>query len=267
MRLPVPRRGAKPPANPHGEMSLVGHLAELRTRLIRSVIAVTVAAIVVYAFFGPVFDALEAPYCEFQVEQTADSCEFLVTAPLESFNVRLTLAGYGGLILALPVVLYQIGRFVLPGLYPNEKKALVPFVLLSVVMLLVGMTVAYLLLPRALAVLQDFGSDTFVPRYKPTEYLGFFVKMLFAFGIAAELPLVLIFLQKIGVVKPQTLARNRRMAVVAVVVLGAIITPTGDPFTLSVVSVPMYLFYEIAILVGRRLTPIGLGSGTTAASR
>lgn len=266
MRLPLRGRGARPAPNPSGEMTLVGHLTELRARIIRSVVAVVVAAIVVYAFFGPIFRALEAPYCEFQVDRTEQNCEFLVTAPLESFNVRLTLAGYGGLVLALPVVLYQLGRFVLPGLYPNERKALVPFVILSIAMLVAGMLVAYLLLPRALAVLQDFGSDTFVPRYKPSEYLGFFVKMLLAFGIAAEFPLVLIFLQKVGVVKPQTLAGNRRIAVVVVVVVGAIITPTGDPFTLAVVSVPMYVFYEIAILIGRRLKPIGLGGGSATAS-
>ncbi len=90
--------------------------------------------------------------------------------------------------------------------------------------------------------------------------------MLFAFGVAAELPLVLIFLQKIGVVKPETLAKNRRLAIVAVVVLGAVITPTGDPFTLAVITIPMYFFYEIAILIGKRLKPLGAGSGMATAS-
>ncbi|MEL6984830.1 MAG: twin-arginine translocase subunit TatC, partial [Actinomycetota bacterium] len=173
---------------------------------------------------------------------------------------------YGGLILATPIVLYQLGRFVMPGLYPHERKALIPFVLISVLLLAGGMIVAYLLLPRALSVLSDFGSDTFVSFFSPREYLGFFVKMLFAFGVAAELPLVLIFLQKVGVVKPDTLARNRRLAIVAVVILGAIITPTGDPFTLAVITIPMYLFYEIAILVGKRIRPIGAGSDFATAS-
>jgi sec-independent protein translocase protein TatC len=246
-------------------MTLIGHLTELRTRLIRAVLAVTVAAIVVYAFFDPIFDLLQEPYCEFQ-ETESRTCELLVLAPLDSFNVRLTLAGYGGLILATPVVLYQLGRFVLPGLYPHEKKALIPFIAISVVLLAGGMVVAYLLMPRALSVLEGFGSDTFVSFFSPNEYLGFFVKMLFAFGIAAELPLVLVFLQKIGLVKPETLARNRRIAVVAVVVLGAVITPTGDPFTLAVITVPMYIFYEIAILVGKRMKPIGSGLGTPVTS-
>lgn len=280
MRVPF-RNRKKVEETPDGEMTLVGHLAELRTRLIRSVLAVTAAAIVVYAFFNPIFDLLQEPYCEFQAENAAEgggifatpsgddsesTCALLVTAPLEEFNVRLTLAGYGGLILATPIVLYQLGRFVMPGLYPHERKALIPFVLISALLLAGGMVVAYLLLPRALSVLSDFGSDTFVSFFSPREYLGFFVKMLFAFGVAAELPLVLIFLQKVGVVKPQTLARNRRLAIVAVVVLGAVITPTGDPFTLAVITIPMYLFYEIAILIGKRIRPIGAGSGLATAS-
>lgn len=264
MKLPFRRRSA-PPLGPDGEMTLIGHLSELRTRLIRAVIAVVLAAIVVYAFFNPIFDLLQEPYCEFQ-EGEQRTCELLVTAPLEEFNVRLTLAGYGGLILALPVVLYQLGRFVLPGLYPHEKRALIPFLAISVALLAAGMIVAYLLLPRALGVLSGFGSETFVPFFSPQEYLGFFVKMLFAFGIAAELPLVLIFLQKVGVVKPETLAGNRRIAIVAVVILGAVITPTGDPFTLAVITIPMYLFYEIAILIGRRIRPIGSTSSAVPAS-
>ena len=246
MRL-LPWARAKEPAPPEGEMTLVGHLTELRKRLIRSVLAITVAAIIVYAFF------LQDPYCEFQALEGRD-CEFVLLSPMESFGVRLTLAGYGGLILALPVVLYQIGRFVMPGLYPHEKRAIIPFVGISILLLALGMSVAYWLMPRALNVLEGFGSETFISFFSPSEYLGFFVKMLFAFGVAAELPLVLIFLQKVGVVKNETLRSNRRIAAVAVVILGAVITPTGDPFTLAVITIPMYLFYEISIIIGKRLT-------------
>ncbi len=251
MRLPWKR--SKKPEDPVAEMTLVGHLTELRKRLIRSVLAVIIGAIVVYAFNDPIFSLLQEPYCEFQAAAGRE-CELLVTAPLEAFGVMLTMAGYGGLIMATPIVLYQMGRFVMPGLYPHEKQALIPFVAISVLLLAVGMTVAYLLMPKALTVLLSFGPDTFTPLFSPREYLGFFVKMLFAFGIAAELPLVLIFLQKIGLVKTETLAGNRRIAAVAVVVLGAVITPTGDPFMLGVISIPMYLFYEFAILIGRRIT-------------
>ena len=251
MTIGFPKRDKQD--QPEGEMTLVGHLTELRKRLIRSSIAIFIGAIIVYAFNGPIFDVLQTPYCDFQLENGAEQCEFLADAPLTGFSVILTLTGYGGLVLALPVVLYQLGKFVLPGLYPHEKRALIPFFIVSILLLAMGMTVAFFLMSKALTVLLGFGPDSFMPLFRPDAYLGFFVKMLFAFGLASELPLVLIFLQKIGVVKTETLASNRRIAAVAVVILGAIITPTGDPFTLVVISVPMYLFCEIAIIVGRRI--------------
>lgn len=236
------------------EMTLLDHLKELRKRLIRAVLAVVVGAILIFTFQGPVLRFLIDPYCEFQLATTTvEQCSLITTGPLEAFSTVLTISGYGGLLLALPVVLYQLGRFVLPGLYPNEKRMLLPFVAVSFVLLGLGVVAAYYLLPRTLAVLQNFGDDSFTPLYRPNEYVGFFTKMVLAFGFAAEFPLILIFLQLVGVLKPDQLAANRRIAMVAVVVLAAVITPTGDPFNLAIVTVPMYLFYEIAIVIGRML--------------
>ncbi len=234
-----------------GEMTLIEHLRELRTRLIRSVLAVVIAAIVVYMFNSRIFDFLSEPYCSTRPEQ---DCTFQLLDPLGEFNVALTLAGYGGMVLALPVVLYQLGRFVLPGLYPNERRALLPFMAAAVLLLFGGMVAAYLFLPQALNVLGNIGSDRFVQNFTPNNYLSFMVKMLLAFGIAAEFPLVLVFLQMTGLVKTETLRKNRRLAAVVIAIIAAVITPTGDPFTLSVVGVPMYLFYELAILIGQLLT-------------
>ena len=256
MKIPFRRSAGSEEAEAQAmaEMTLLGHLTELRKRLIRSVLAIVAGAIIVFTFQERVLSFLEGPYCEFQASTTdIEQCEFLTTNPLEPLSVVLTLSGYGGLLLALPIVLYQMGRFVMPGLYPNEKRMLIPFVVISFVLLGLGMLSAFLLMPRSLAVLQGFGVDSFVPLYRPSEYIGFFVKMMVAFGFAAEFPLILIFLQLVGVVKPDQLAANRRIAVVAVVILGAIITPTGDPFNLAVVSVPMYIFYELSIVVGRML--------------
>lgn len=236
---------------PAEDMSLVGHLGELRSRIIRSVLAVVFAAAIVWVFFDPIFTLLSEPYCSLRPE---DNCTFLVTDPLGEFNVRLTVSGYGGLILALPVILYQIGRFVLPGLYPHEKKIMAPFLIVATGLLVLGMGVAYLFLPRALEVLAELGTERFESFFTPNEYMSFFIKMLLAFGLAFELPLILIFLQLVGVLRTETLRKNRRIAVVLVVILGAVITPTGDPFTLMILSVPMYLFYEIAMIVGGRMT-------------
>jgi len=246
-------RRQKPADEPVADMTLVGHLGELRTRLIRSVIAIAIGAIFVWIFFDPIFDFLANPYCDLKAAQGAE-CEFLTTEPLENFSVVISLSGYGGLILALPVVLYQLGKFVMPALYPSERKVLLPFFAVSVVLLALGMVAGYLLMPKALDVLTGFGSDKFIELFSPRAYSSFFIKTLLAFGIAAELPLVLVFLQLVGVVKTETLKKNRRIAIVAVVVLAAVVTPTGDPFMLSVLAIPMYLFYEISLIVGSRMT-------------
>lgn len=256
MRIPFRRSAESEEARAQAlaEMTLLGHLTELRKRLIRAVLAVVAGAILIFTFQGPVLTFLIDPYCEFQLSTTdVERCGLLTTGPIEAFSTVLTVSGYGGLLLALPVVLYQLGRFILPGLYPNEKRMLLPFLLASFVLLVLGMAAAWILMPRTLAVLQGFGVDSFTPLYRPSEYIGFFVKMMLAFGFAAEFPLILIFLQLVGVVKPDQLAGNRRIAMVAVVVLAAIITPTGDPFNLAIVAVPMYFFYEIAIVIGRIL--------------
>lgn len=252
MKNPI-RRSKSAAAEPTPDMTLIGHLGELRTRLIRSVIAIVVGAIFVWVFFDPIFNFLADPYCDLKADQ-GEECDFLTTAPLDNFSVVVSLSGYGGLILALPVVMYQLGKFVLPGLYPSERKVLLPFFAISVLLLALGMVAGYLLMPKALEVLTGFGSDKFIELFSPKSYTSFFVKTLLAFGIAAELPLVLVFLQLVGVVKTETLKKNRRIAIVAVVILAAIVTPTGDPFMLSVLAIPMYLFYEMSLIIGGRMT-------------
>lgn len=250
LRLPLRRRNGSGAAD---DMTLVGHLKELRVRLIRCVLAIVIGAVVVYLFRNRVFDVLSAPYCDLK-ESKAQACSFLINNPLESFQVTISLAGWGGLILALPVVFYQLARFILPGLYPHERRVILPFVAVSVILLLLGITSGYLLMPKTLSVLSSFGPSYFTELFSPGVYYSFFVKMLLAFGLAAEFPLVLVFLQLIGILKPATLSKNRRIAFVAVVLAAAVITPTGDPFTLFVLALPMYLFYEAAILVGSRMT-------------
>ncbi|MCP3988790.1 MAG: twin-arginine translocase subunit TatC [Actinomycetia bacterium] len=262
MKLPFKSSGADDTTAPQeGEMSLLGHLSELRTRLIRSVIAIVVGTIIVYIFNKRIFGFLEKPYCD-QQEALGNECEFIIRSPTESFSVVLAISGYGGLLLALPVVLYQLGKFVMPGLYPSERKVLFPFFGASIVLLFLGLASGYLLMPKTLSVLTSFGSDNFVDFFSPREYIGLFVKMLLAFGLAAELPLILIFLQLVGIVSTATLRKNRRIAVVAVVILAAIVTPTGDPFTLGVLAIPMYLFYELAVIVGGRMTKHRLAVNT-----
>lgn len=230
-------------------MSLIDHLTELRKRLVISFIAIGVGAVVGWVFYDWIIDQLLRPYCSI-VETEAD-CVVFARDPLELFNVKLTIAGYSGLILAMPVILWQVWRFVAPGLYSHEKKYAVPFILSAAALFFLGAGLAYWSVPKALEWLISQGGDNFEELFAPKEYFGFIVKMMVAFGIGFEFPIALIFLQIVGLVDNATLRKGRQYAIVGIVALVAVITPSGDPFTLAVLSIPMYLFYEISILFGR----------------
>lgn len=240
-----------------GRMTLVEHLTELRSRLIRCFVAIAVGAVVCWIAYDWILDFLLEPYCqtlpEEQRQQTdvfGAGCNLYVRDPLEPFSVRLTVAGYGGLALAMPFVLWQVWRFIAPGLYVHEKRYAVPFVLGGAVLFLLGAGLAYWSIPRALDFLANIGGEDLIALFSPQQYLSFVIKMIVAFGIGFEFPIVLIFLQIIGILDNRTLRRNRSYAIVGIVVLVAVITPSGDPFTLMVLSVPMYLFYELSIVYG-----------------
>lgn len=242
---------AKKQVDSQGNMSLVDHLTELRRRIIISVVAVAVGAVVAYIFYQDILDFLLAPHCDINGDNGIfDECGLLVRSPLEGFSVRLSVATYTGIGAAMPVILWQVWKFVAPGLYPHEKRYGIAFVVLSFILFVFGAALAYWSLPRALEFLVDVGGPSFENVYSPREYIGFVVKMMLGFGIGFEFPIVLIFLQLIGLVNNKVLRSGRRYALVGIVALVAVLTPSGDPYTLMVLSVPMYLFYEIAILFG-----------------
>jgi sec-independent protein translocase protein TatC len=236
--------------NPHAaQMTLIEHLTELRKRLMVSFLAIAIGAIVCWVLYDQILDVLLRPYCN--SIKPGENCDLIVTSPLEPFNVKLTVAGYGGITLAIPVVLWQIWRFIAPGLHRHEKKYAIPFILSGVGLFGLGSWLAYWSIPKALEFLASMGGENFIEFYKPTEYIGFVIKMIVAFGVAFEFPILLIFLQILGILDNETLRKGRQYAMVGIVVIVAVITPSGDPFTLMVLSVPMYLFYEISILFGR----------------
>jgi sec-independent protein translocase protein TatC len=159
-------------------------------------------------------------------------------------------ASYSGVAIAMPVLLWQLWKFIAPGLYPQERKYGLAFVILSFLLFAFGASLAYWSLPRALEFLVEVGGPSLENVYSPKEYIGFVVKMMLGFGIGFEFPIVLIFLQLIGLVDNEMLRSGRRFALVGIVALVAVLTPSGDPYTLMVLSVPMYLFYEISIAFG-----------------
>lgn len=238
-----------------GRMSLVEHLTELRKRLMISLGAIAFFAVFAWIFYNEIFEVLRSPYCDLpsrlqSLDDAENTCGFLVTQPLEEFSTRISVVIYSGLAMAMPILLWQVWQFIVPGLYPKEKKYGAIFVVVAFSLFIMGVGLAYWSIPRALQFLTEIGGDGFISAFSPKDYLNFAVKMLLAFGLAFQFPIVLIFLQIIELVENETLRNGRRYAVVGIVVLVAVITPSGDPITLGVLSVPMYLFYEAAIAFG-----------------
>lgn len=245
-------------------MSLVEHLTELRDRLIKVVIAVVIGMVIAFLLYDPIFDFLLRPYEQIANESnSATGGRLLQIDPLEGFSVRMKLAAYGGIALAMPVILWQIWRFVTPGLYAHERRYAIPFVVSALALFVLGAGLAYYTLPRALQFLVDIGGDNLVTAFAPGKYFTLITYMMLAFGIGFEFPILLIFLQLAGILDVDTLRKGRRYAIVGICVLVAVITPSGDPVSMLMLSVPMVLFYEISILVGRLLARRRAAAETT----
>ena len=226
----------------------MGHLTELRYRLIVCAVAVAVGATVAFFLYDPILDFLIEPY-----EEVTGKSTLFITDPLEGFATRLKVAGYTGFALALPVVLWQLWRFVTPALDPRERRFAIPFVAGSMVLFVLGAGIAFMTLPQALGFLVGIGGDNLETLFGPSKYLGLVTLMMIAFGLAFEFPLLLIFLQLAGILESRQLRRFRRWAIVLIFVFVAVITPSGDPYSLFALALPMYLFYEAAALTGKLL--------------
>ena len=236
-------------------MSLIEHLTELRDRLIKIVLAVVLGMVVAFALYDQIFDFLLEPYKDVARDNglSLSGGDLVAIDPLEGFGVRMKLAGYGGIFLAMPVILWQLWRFITPGLYAHEKRYAIPFMVSALTLFLLGAGIAYYTLPQALDFLQQIGGDNIVTAYSPSKYFKLISYMMLAFGVGFEFPIVLVFAQMIGAVNPDQLRRVRRYAWVGICVLVAVITPSGDPISMVALSGPMVVFYEISILIGRVL--------------
>jgi sec-independent protein translocase protein TatC len=236
-------------------MTLFEHLAELRRRVVISAAAVLVGGVIVYIFYDPVFHFLVHPYHSYLVHHPSKNIsngQLVATSPLEAFLTRLKISLYGGLILGSPVVLWQLWRFITPGLHKNEKRYALPFVVAAVALFATGVATAIVVFPRALNWLINAGGPV-VPLYGPGKYVGLYAAMCVVFGAVFMYPLVLVFLQLAEVVPSSTWRRWRRVAIVVIAVVAAVITPSSDPFSFFALAVPMYVLYEGSIVVGRLL--------------
>jgi sec-independent protein translocase protein TatC len=233
-------------------MTVVEHLDELRRRLIISVAAVGLASVVGFVFYLPILDFLQEPYRD-AVESLPNTItsDLIVTTPTEPFLAFIKIGLFSGLLIALPVILYQVWRFITPGLTQRERRYAIPFVLSSLVLFAAGTVFAFMVLPRGLSFLFSFGGDNLVPLLTIDRYLSFLFFLILAFGLSFELPLVLLFLTGVRVISSSQMRRWRRYAALGTAIFAAVATPTGDPYTMLLMWIPLYLLYEGAILIAR----------------
>lgn len=272
-------KSAKPDDIDDSSAPLIEHLKELRTRLIWSVLAFVVAMVLCYFVWNPIFDFLTQPVCT-ALEKRGQTCGLILLKMQEGFFVAMRIAFFGGFVLAFPVVGYQLWRFVAPGLYRSEKNALLPFLVASPVMFLIGAAFAYyIILPWAFDFFLGFqqgplalpddpagaataaaGATTaakepwagIVFQGSVEEYLTLTTKFILAFGLSFQLPVALTLMGKAGLVSSEGLASMRRYAIIVILVLAAMVTPP-DVISQIVLFSVIYGLYEVSIFLVRRI--------------
>ena len=225
---------------------VTAHLEELRGRIVKAGLAVLAGSVVAFVYREPIFDLIIAPY-----EAATAQRDLVFFRPTEAFSLFMRLSLFGGAVLASPVVLWQLWAFVAPALSRREKRLVVPIVAALTILFLTGIAFGYWALERGLGFLLDFGGDNLEPVIGADYYLSFALRFLLVFGIGFEFPVFLYTLALVGVVGWRRLAAGRRWAVLIIVTVGAIATPSGDPLTLLLLSVPLYILYEATIWLVR----------------
>ena len=239
---PTPPDG--PPAKAAGEMSLVEHLVELRDRLIRVVLAVALASVVGFLIGDQIISVLRAPI--------PGDKPLYYTGLGDAFVIKLKIAMVVGVIIAMPVILYQVWAFIAPGLTPAERRVIRPWIPLALVFFVIGVGIAYVILPFAAAFLVGFSSADLQPLITAGAYFDFVTTMFLAFGLIMEFPILLYGLSRVGIVTSKRLAGARRMIILGIAIFATAITPGGDLVSPTVLGVTMYLLFEGTLIAIRR---------------
>ena len=239
--------------DPHKELSLTEHLAELRTRLIRSIAAVAVGFCISYAFIEPIFAMLSRPLEKVLPPGTS----LIFTSYPEAFFTYLKLALVCGIFIASPFILYEIWAFVAPGLYEHEKKWALPFVVFSSIFFVGGALFGYIVVfPAAFNFLAGYAGRDLKLLPSVSEYFSLTIKLLLGFGAAFELPIFMVFMALIGLIDARMLRKNRKYALLIIFILAAVLTPTPDVVNQCLLAAPLLVLYEISIflvaLIGKR---------------
>ncbi|NIA24631.1 MAG: twin-arginine translocase subunit TatC [Gammaproteobacteria bacterium] len=217
------------------------HLEELRWRLVKCAIALTIGAVVAFLFRGQLFDVLVNPYRLALPGQ--DLNQFEVT---EGFSIAMRLSLFGGAFLASPILFYQLWAFVNPALTKRERKWTIPIVAALVILFAGGAAFGYYILPRGLVFLLGI-QPGLTSVIGASDYFGLTLRFLLVFGVAFEFPVFLFAAATVGLVNSTQLKKGRRWAVLIIVIVGAVVTPTGDPLTLTALAAPLYVLYEATI--------------------
>ena len=243
--IPPPRTPSPEPAGGDTVMSLVDHLTELRTRIIRALLAIAVGTGIGFYFARPIRDLLMVPLPE-------GMDELQVLDPGGAFAITLRIAVVTGLILAMPVILYQLWAFISPGLTPSERKVARPWIPLALAFFALGVTIAYFVLPFAVGFLLSFTDERLVARLAAGPYFDFLTTMFLAFGLVMEFPILLFGLSRVGILTSQRLRASRRFVILGIAIFAAIATPGGDLVSPFVLGGTMYLLFELTIFFIRR---------------
>ncbi len=227
------------------ELPITEHVEELRERLIKSAVAVVVGFLIAWPFKKEILLFLERPL----PDNLQGKLIFL--SPPEAFFTALKVSFFAGVLIALPFVLYQVWKFIEPGLYEHEKKFILPFILFSVFFFFLGASFAYfVILPFGLRFLLGFMGDLLTPQITIGSYISFVIQLILAFGFVFLLPVVVWLLSKLGVINYRMLERNRKFAILVIFIVAAVLTPP-DAFSQVMMALPLIVLYELSIWISK----------------
>jgi sec-independent protein translocase protein TatC len=247
----------RPPRDAAATMSLIAHLRELRNRIALALLVIAIATAFCFWWYDHGLGAfIRAPYCAVPSDQRAlggsgSDCALLITDVFGGALIRLKIAFLAGIVLSAPFWLFQIWRFITPGLKAHEKKYGLAFVGASSALFALGAVLAYFSLKAGLTLLIGLAGNNVAVALTAQDYLGFVVSVLLAFGVSFEVPLLAVALNLVGVLSYAALKKSRRWIFFLTIVFAAFITPTQDPFTMLLMALPMCLLFEAAIQIAR----------------
>jgi sec-independent protein translocase protein TatC len=236
-------------ADDERRMTVIEHLEELRRVLIIAGAAWLAATIVAFIFSRWIIAFLERPINQVLSSSSYSTKTPIVTSVLDPISIPFKVAAVTGIVVALPVIIWQVWGFVSPGLRPVERRFAVPFIASSLILFTLGAAFAYLVMPLGLGFILGFLGDQATILPDLNSYLTFFIVLIAVFGTTFELPVVLVLLGLLGITSSRGLRRRRRMAYVSIIGASILITPGADPFTPTALAIPLLIFYEASILI------------------